>query len=111
MRRKIKRKNGKTLLKRADRKPVKTLIGKSGDARVVRRALVLRAVDRGLSESLIQELGIACERTTRHIRSRYKSGGLEAALYDKVRSGKPPTVTAKETQRIVAIACSPPPGT
>lgn len=109
MRKKIKRKNKKCLLKKADRKAVKVLIRQCGDARLVRRALVLRAVDRGFPEWLIQELGIACDRTTRYIRARYGSGGLEAALYDKERRGKPPTVTAQQTQRIVAIACSPPP--
>lgn len=109
MQKTFKIKTKKSLMKKADRKAIKSLIKQSGDARVVRRALVLRAVDRGFPERIIRELGIACDRTTRHIRARYKSGGLDAALYDKVRSGKPATVTAQKTQRIVAIACSPPP--
>ena len=40
---------------------------------------------------------------------RYRQGGLERALYERPRPGKATLLDAQQRQRIVALACSPPP--
>jgi len=105
----MKKKNKNNLLNKTDRKTVKKLIGLTDNARILRRALVLRGLDRGLPKKLLQDLEIASDRTAWNIQDRYKRGGLDAALYDKQRSGKPVTLIKQKLQKIVAIACSTPP--
>jgi transposase len=109
MGRNIKKKNKNNLLNKKDRKAIKKLIPLTDDAKVLRRALVLRALDRGLPKRLLHELEISSDRTAWNIQERYRAGGLDAALYDKERSGKPATLTKQKSQKIAAIACSTPP--
>jgi len=40
---------------------------------------------------------------------RYRQGGLERALYERPRPGKAALLAAPHRQRIVALACGPPP--
>src|ERR1700745_3776059 len=40
---------------------------------------------------------------------RYRQGGLERALYERARPGKQALLDAQQRQRIVALACGPPP--
>ena len=40
---------------------------------------------------------------------RYRQGGLERALYERPRPGKAALLGAQQRQRIVALACGPPP--
>ena len=40
---------------------------------------------------------------------RYRQGGLERALYERPRPGKAALLDAQHRQRIVALACGPPP--
>lgn len=44
--------------------------------------------------------------TVYNVQNRYLREGLESALSDKPRSGKPPTIKAEEKARITALACS-----
>lgn len=105
--RKLKNKN--RLLNKKDRKKVQKIISETANARVLKRALVLSGVDFGFTKVDLENLGLSSNRTTWNICDRYVHGGLEAALYDKARSGKPATVSNNATQKIVAIACSSPP--
>jgi len=41
-----------------------------------------------------------------NIKRRFLSGGLDAALYDRPRSGKPPKIDGAARARITALACS-----
>jgi putative transposase len=43
------------------------------------------------------------------IGKRYQLGGLERALFDAPRPGKAPALDEQQRQRIIAVACSPPP--
>jgi hypothetical protein len=45
----------------------------------------------------------------RKLGHRYEQGGLEAALYEKQRSGAAPVLDASQRQRIIAMVCSDPP--
>ena len=47
--------------------------------------------------------------TIQRIRRRYVTEGLEAALYEKPRSGAPKTFASKQAAQITALACSEPP--
>ena len=82
--------------------------GKSS-AREQTRARVLDLLERREHPERIAEIlqiGIA---TVYNIQKRYLSEGFEAALYDKPRTGKPPSIKAEEKARITALACSEPP--
>ena len=48
-------------------------------------------------------------RTVTNIATAYDEGGLEAALYDEERSGRPIDFDDRERSRIIAMVCSEPP--
>jgi len=50
-------------------------------------------------------LGVS-KTTTARIRQRFVEGGIENALSEKPRPGKPKKFTGKEEAKIVALACS-----
>jgi hypothetical protein len=43
------------------------------------------------------------------IARRYEDEGLDSALYEKPRPGKPPALDVNQSQRIIAMVCGPPP--
>lgn len=45
----------------------------------------------------------------RKIALRYRAGGLEATVYEGPRPGKRPALDQTQRQKIVALACGPPP--
>ena len=47
--------------------------------------------------------------TINRIRRRYAEEGLEAAIGEKPRSGRPPTISGEQRAHITALACSEPP--
>jgi transposase len=98
------------LLRRRDRVFVQGLL-KHGEhhAREMTRANMLMALDRGLDdETIAQVLGV--ERTTIwRTRKAYLDGGLESALYDMPRPGRPMKYQTRQQAEIVALACSDPP--
>ena len=78
-------------------------------AREVNRAHVLAALDRGLPEAQIMEvLGVGRTAIWR-TRAAYREGGLEYALRDEARSGKPRQYGTDAEAQIAALACSTPP--
>lgn len=77
--------------------------------RVVQRAQILLKSDEGLTDETIA-VHVGCsERRIRDIRKRFCTEGLERALYDAPRSGKPPTFTVRQQQQVIALACTDPP--
>jgi|SRR5215203_2345433 len=79
--------------------------GKSS-AHEQRRARILDLLHRREHPKQIAELlqvGIA---TVYNIQKRYLEEGFDAALKDKPRSGKPPSITGESRARITALACS-----
>ena len=78
-------------------------------AREVNRAHILAALDRGIPESQIMEvLGIGRTAIWR-TRAAYLQGGLEYALHDEARPGKPRQYDTDVEAQITALACSSPP--
>ena len=53
-------------------------------------------------------MGVAA-KTVRAIAQRYEEEGLESALYEKPRPGKQRALDVGQSQRIIAMVCSPPP--
>jgi hypothetical protein len=82
-------------------------------ARVQTRARILLLSDFGQGDhrtdrQIIASLGTSvC--TIMRTRQSYCDCGLEAALYEKPRTGKPPKITGDVEARLTMIACSEPP--
>ena len=73
------------------------------------RGQVLRMSDQGWSVSAITEVSGASRSTVGRVRRWFREGGLNAALYDEGRSGRPPKISSSDAQRVVALACTEPP--
>jgi transposase len=80
-------------------------------AREFNRAHILSALDRKIPERQIMEvLGVGRTAIWR-TRGAYLEGGLDFALHDVARPGKPQQYRAEAQAQVAALACSsPPPG-
>jgi transposase len=95
-----------------DRRTLKEFRSKGSHmARELNRAHILAALDRKIPENLIIEvLGVGRTAIWR-TRAAYLEGGLEFALEDIARPGKPKRYRTDEEAQVAALACSqPPPG-
>jgi transposase len=50
-----------------------------------------------------------CDKTVSRVRQRFVQAGLEGALYDQPKSGRPPIITGDIEAKLVMLACSSPP--
>src|SRR4051812_13990622 len=86
---------------------LKTLLRRgSSPARTQTRARVLDLLHRGQHPERIAETLQVSAATVFNIKRRYLDEGLEAALFDKPRSGKPPSIDGSQRAKITALACS-----
>ena len=97
-------------LGRKDRQQVAEMLRKGQEsARVLRRASILRQLDSKQKVAQVAaNVGVA-RKTVRAVARRYEEEGLESALYEKPRPGKQPALDTGQSQRIIAMVCSPPP--
>jgi transposase len=97
-------------LKRKDRQQLSGMLAKGRESsRVLRRASILRQLDRGQKVAQVAaSVGVAA-KTVRAVGRRYEEEGLESALYEKPRPGKQRALDVGQSQRIIAMVCSPPP--
>lgn len=78
-------------------------------AREVNRAHVLSCLNRGIPQAQIMAvLGIGRTAVWR-TRAAYLQGGLELAVFDVERSGRPRQYDTNAEARVTALACSAPP--
>lgn len=78
-------------------------------AREVNRAHILAALDRDMPQAVIMDI-LGVERTVIwRTRSAYLAGGVQAALFDAPRPGRPHRYDTNVEARITALACSAPP--
>jgi hypothetical protein len=78
-------------------------------AREVNRAHVLSCLDRGIPEAqIIAVLGMGRTAVWR-ARAAYLQGGVEVAVFDVERSGRPRQYDTNAEARVTALACSAPP--
>lgn len=84
----------------------KILSGGMSRAREQTRARILDLLYRKEHPLQIAEVLKISPATVYNVQSRYLTEGLEAALRDKPRSGKPPKITGEQKARVTALACS-----
>ena len=78
-------------------------------SREVNRAHVLSSLDRGVPEAQIMAvLGMGRTALWR-TRAAYLQGGVELAVFDVARSGRPRQYDTDDEARVTALACSAPP--
>jgi hypothetical protein len=78
-------------------------------SREVNRAHVLSCLDRGIPEAqILSVLGIGRTALWR-TRSAYLQGGVDLAVFDVERTGRPPQYDTDAEARVTALACSTPP--
>jgi len=94
----------------ADRAAVNEIRSKGvHHSREVNRAHALSCLDRGVAESQITEvLGMGRTALWR-TRAAYLQGGVELAVFDVARSGRPKQYDTDAEARVTALACSAPP--
>ena len=97
-------------LSRRDRRQVEELLrGGWQPVRTVLRALAPRQMEDGQSTPAAGvSLGLSAKAVWQ-MGKRYRQGGLDRALFDGARAGKAPALDQEQRQRIIAVACSPPP--
>jgi transposase len=97
-------------LGRKDRRQLGAMLTKGREsARVLRRASILRQLDRGQKAAQVAaNVGVAA-KTVRAVGRRYEEEGLESALYEKPRPGKRRALDVGQSQRIIAMVCGSPP--
>lgn len=77
--------------------------------RVLNRAHALSCLDRGVPEAQIMEvLGMGRTALWR-TRAAYVQGGLELAVFDVARSGRPKQYGTDAEAQVTALACTAPP--
>ena len=78
-------------------------------AREFNRAHILAALDQKLPEPLIMQVLSVGRTAIWRTRTAYLEGGLDFALHDEARPGKPKRYEADAEAQITALACSAPP--
>ena len=98
-----------------ERKYLGKLVNTGTDkARKLTRARILLLADEspcGLSnkdKEIMDSLGV-CARTVAATRERFVEEGIQGALNEKPRSGRPREFTGREEAKLTLIACSDPP--
>lgn len=88
-----------------------TTITKRGAAaaRTQTRARILDLLHRGQHPETISSVLQVSLQTVFKVKRRYLSDGLDAALFDRPRSGRPVRIDGAQRARITALACSTPP--
>src|ERR1700737_5013286 len=87
----------------------KLLRGGVQQLRVVRRALALLQLAKGVSAPRIASVVPLTAQAIRKVAHRYQKGGLERALYDQQRPGAAELLDHPAQQRILAMVCTDPP--
>jgi putative transposase len=97
-------------LSRNDIRSLKTLLTRrTAAARTLNRARLLDLLHRGQAPVDIAPWLQVSQQTVFNVKRRFLDGGLQAALYDQPRSGRPVDIDGQQRARITALACSTPP--
>ena len=78
-------------------------------SREVNRAHILSSLDRGVPESQIMDVLGVGRTVVWRTRAAYLQGGVDLALFDVERSGRPRQYDTDAEARVTALACSTPP--
>lgn len=95
------------ILDEADKQRICSMLDKGRfSVRVLKRAEILLKSDEGYPIDEIARMVNRHPNTVRTIRNRYIKAGLEFALEEKPRPGKPPKIFSREEAVITSLACS-----
>jgi putative transposase len=98
------------ILSRNDIRSLKTLLTRgTASARTLSRARILDLLHRGQTPADIAIFLQVSPQTVFNVKRRFLTGGLQAALYDQPRSGRPVEIDGSQRAKITALACSTPP--
>jgi transposase len=93
-----------------ERKKLEAIIKKGKSlARTIRRAQTLLFAAEGKEDKEIASLLKCAESSVYCTRRRFCKEGLEMALLEKARSGRPEKLVGKSKAHLIALACSEPP--
>ena len=81
----------------------------TASARALGRARILDLLHRGQRPAEVATALQVSRQTVYNVQRRYTSGGLQAALFDQPRSGRPPEIDGRQRAKVTALACSTPP--
>jgi transposase len=94
-------------LTRAERRSLKTLFDSGQDQnRVQTRGRILELLDRQMPPAEIATILSCAVGTVYNVKHRYEHEGLEAALREKPRSGRPVEIDGTQRAKLTALACS-----
>lgn len=94
-------------LSEEERTQLETLTSQGTEkVRKVKRARVLLLADEGKKDQEIVERVEVSVGTVERIRKRYVQAGLEAAINEKPRSGRPIGISAQTRAKVTALACT-----
>jgi transposase len=79
------------------------------EPRVIRRANILSCLHDGMSSSTISRVLHVDPKTVRNVAHTFLESGLDPALYDDERLGRPIDIDDRERSRIIAMVCTDPP--
>lgn len=90
-----------------ERRSLKTLFRSGNGAnRLQTRARILHLLDHEVPPPEIARTLSCGIATVYNIKRRYESEGLDSALSDKARSGRPPRIDGRARAKLTALACS-----
>lgn len=81
----------------------------TSSARTLSRARILDLLHRQKQPTVVAALLQVSPQTVYKVKRRYRAGGLQLALFDQPRSGRPIEFDGKQRAKITALACSTPP--
>ncbi len=93
-----------------ERKTVEGFIrrGKANARNITRAHILLKSAEGWTIERIAETYGVS-EATVSNVRARYRAGGVERVLKDKVQQNRRHTLAGADEAVLVAIACSPVP--
>lgn len=92
------------ILTKKDARTVEIHLRNASSVRVYKRAFILNALNLGQSQVSLVGLILASERTVRSVLKKYQKDGIDSALFDCPRSGRPRKFHKKQDEKITAIA-------
>jgi putative transposase len=81
----------------------------AASARVLSRARILDLLHRAQHPAAVAAALQVSRQTVYNVQRRYAGGGLQAALFDQPRSGRPVQINGRQRAKVTALACSTPP--
>ena len=95
-------------LRKKERETIGHLL-KYEEPRVIRRANILNCLHLGYPSGEIAQILQVDPKTVTNVANVYLETGLQAALFDEERAGRPIDFDDRERSRIVAMVCADPP--